>query len=75
MHHDLEAIEEIQYLQLTISIKNHRQESVMKHCPGVASKCCYWFVNVIHPEHFQSVERVCCFLPPSLCLQTFDRLH
>lgn len=35
MHHDLQAVEEIQYLQSTISIKNHREESVMKHCPGV----------------------------------------
>lgn len=51
--------------QLTISFKNHREESVMKHCLGVASKCSYWFVNVIHPENFHSVARVCgifCFV-------------
>lgn len=35
MHHDLQAVEEIQYLQSTISIKNHREESVMRHCLGV----------------------------------------
>lgn len=34
MHHDLQAVEEIQYLQLTISIKNHK-EYVMKYCRGV----------------------------------------
>lgn len=34
MHRDLQAVEEIQYLQLTISIKNHK-EYVMKHCLGV----------------------------------------
>ena len=39
MHHDLQAADEIQYLQLTISIKNHREESVMKHGLEVQSKC------------------------------------
>lgn len=77
MHHDLQAGEEIQHLQLIISIKNHREESVMKHFLEVASKC-YCLFNVIHPEHFHSVEGfvgfLLCFLPPSLCLQTFDRL-
>lgn len=67
MHHDLQAAEEVQYLQLTISIKNHTEESVMKHCLGIASKCLYWSVNVIHPQHFHSVARVfgcgCFFFP------------
>lgn len=39
MHHDLQAADEIQYLQLTISIKNHRKESVMKYGLEVPSKC------------------------------------
>lgn len=62
MHHDLQAAEEIQYLQLTISIKNHREDSAMKHCFGVPSKWFYWSVNVIHPQHFHSVARVCFFV-------------
>lgn len=41
MHYDLQAAEEIQYLQLIISFKNRREESAMKHCLGVASKCHY----------------------------------
>lgn len=63
MHHDLQAAEEIQYLQLIVSFKNHREESAMKHCLGVASKCCYWFANVINPQHFHSVARVLVFFP------------
>lgn len=39
MHHDLQAAGEIQYLQLTLSIKKHREESVMKYGLEVASKC------------------------------------
>lgn len=39
MHHDLQATDEIQYLQLTISIMKHREESVMKYGLEVASKC------------------------------------
>lgn len=37
-YRDLQAADEIQYLQLTISIKNHREESVMKYGLEVASK-------------------------------------
>lgn len=39
MHHDLQAADEVEYLQLTISIKNHREESVMKYGIEVSSRC------------------------------------
>lgn len=84
MHYVLQAAREIQYLQLTISMKNHREGSVIKQGLEVTSKCsvtgllCDFITTVLNTSNGYIAFFFAfffSFISHPLSLQIFDILH